>query len=35
LEEMAKIFDGSEAKVGDVDLDIVREKAVIAHEESV
>jgi hypothetical protein len=35
LEEMARIFDGSEAKVGDVDLDIVREKVVITHEESV
>lgn len=35
LEEMAKIFDGDEAKVGHVDLEIVREKNTIVHEEKV
>jgi len=35
LEEMAKIFDGDEAKVGHVDLEIVREKNAIVHEEKV
>ena len=34
LEEMARIFDGDEAHVGQVDLDIVREKAGITLEES-
>src|SRR5271169_6663320 len=33
LEEMAKIFDGDEAAVGRVDLDIVREKHGIVLEE--
>ena len=33
LEEMARIFDGDEAHVGQVDLDIVREKRGIAVEE--
>jgi hypothetical protein len=33
LEEMAKIFDGDEANVGQVDMDIVREKVDIALEE--
>jgi hypothetical protein len=33
LEEMAKIFDGDEAIVGQVDMDIVREKVDIALEE--
>jgi hypothetical protein len=33
LEEMAKIFDGDEANVGNVDMDIVREKVDIALEE--
>ena len=33
LEEMAKIFDGDEAAVGQVDLDIVREKHGIEIEE--
>jgi Sugar (and other) transporter len=33
LEEMAKIFDGDEAAVGRVDLDIVREKHGIEIEE--
>jgi Sugar (and other) transporter len=33
LEEMARIFDGDSAAVGDVDLDIVREKANIVVEE--
>jgi hypothetical protein len=34
LEEMARIFDGETAAVGDVDMDIVREKNQIAIEES-
>lgn len=34
LEEMERIFDGDEAHVGQVDLDIVREKAGITLEES-
>jgi hypothetical protein len=33
LEEMAKIFDGDTAAVGNVDLDIIREKQVISIEE--
>jgi hypothetical protein len=33
LEEMAKIFDGDSAAVGQVDLDIVREKHEITLEE--
>jgi hypothetical protein len=33
LEEMAKIFDGDEAAVGQVDLDIVREKHGIEIEQ--
>ena len=33
LEEMARIFDGDEAAVGRVDLDIVREKHGIVLEE--
>ena len=33
LEEMARIFDGDEAAVGAIDIDIVREKHGIALEE--
>ena len=33
LEEMAKIFDGDKAAVGQVDIDIIKEKQGIAFEE--